>query len=47
MPRFQPTFQCFRTLFCYIAFPVYCTYLLQLLDEETDDAGCFYIKIIC
>ena len=29
LPRFQPTFQCFRTLFCYITFYVSCTYLLQ------------------
>ncbi|HAM78614.1 MAG TPA: hypothetical protein DCP61_05490, partial [Treponema sp.] len=34
LPRFQPTFQCFRTLLCYIAFHVRCTYLLQVLEKE-------------
>ena len=37
--RFQPPFHCFRTLFCYIAFLVCCTYLLQLMEEGKECSG--------
>ena len=37
--HFQPPFHCFRTLFCYIALLVCCTYLLQLMEEGKECSG--------